>query len=280
MIKKNVFSHNSIITIKPARKWSLINLQELWAYRGLFLALVIRDIKVRYKQTVLGAAWAIIQPITAMIIFTIIFGKLAKIPSEGFPYPVFVYAGLLPWTFFANGLTSSGNSLVGSSNLVNKVYFPRLVIPASSVGSGIVDFFISSIILLILMAWYGVGWSSNMLVIPILMVGVLTTVLGIGMILSALTISYRDFRYVIPFMVQIWMYLTPVVYPLNFIPERWQWLLLMNPMSGYIDGFRSAYLGKPFQVEMIAVSMVLSIFLFVVGIYYFKKVEQRFADII
>ena len=278
--KKDIFGHDSITTIGPDRKWSLLNLEELWAYRELFLALVVRDIKVRYKQTVLGAAWAIIQPITAMIIFSIIFGRLAKIPSEGFPYPVFVYAGLLPWTFFSNGIAASGASLVGSANLVNKVYFPRLAIPTSSVGSGIVDFLISSLILLILMAWYGVGWSTNMLAIPFLMLGVLTTVLGIGMILSALTVSYRDFRYVIPFLVQIWMYLTPVVYPVSFIPEKWRWLLLINPMSGYIDSFRSAYLGKPFELEMIGVSLIMSIFLFIIGVYYFKKVEQRFADII
>ena len=279
-IDEDFFGHEHITTIRPPKGWQMLNLRELWAYRELLGVLSMRDIKVRYKQTVLGVAWAIIQPLTTMIIFTIIFGKLAKIPSEGFPYPVFVYAALLPWTFFSNAISTSGNSLVGSAQLVSKVYFPRLIIPLSSVGAGLIDLMISTGILLLLMLFYDVAWTTNILVAPFLMLGVVFCALGVGTILSALIVSYRDFRFVIPFMVQIWMYVTPVVYGVGFIPEKWRWLLMLNPMTGYIDGFRSAFLGKPFDWNAIGLSVLLSIFLLGIGVSYFQKVERRFADVI
>ena len=266
--------------IRPTSGWKKIDLAELWQYRELLLAFCMRDIKVRYKQTVLGATWAILQPLVTMVIFTVIFGRLAKIPSDGYDYQVFVYAGLLPWMFFANTVSTSSGSLVGSAHMVSKIYFPRLVVPLSSVGSGLVDFLVSTVILLLLMLVYQVDWTWRLTLAPFFLLGVMLTALGIGTALSALTVSYRDFRYVVPFMVQIWMYLTPVVYPVSFIPERWQWLLFLNPMSGYIDGFRSVFLGKPFDVTAILFSVVITAVVFVFGLRYFRKVEQRFADII
>jgi lipopolysaccharide transport system permease protein len=276
----DIFSSGHWTSIRPQKGWRLLDFRELLAYRELLITLIVRDIKVRYKQTVLGAAWAIIQPLTTMVIFTIIFGRLAQIPSEGFPYPVFVYSALLPWSFFANAISMSGNSLIGSASLVSKVYFPRLIIPISSIGAGFVDFLVSTVILFLLMLFYGVSWTSHLLVAPFLMAGVIFCAFGVGTILSALTVSYRDFRFIIPFMVQIWMYLTPVVYGVGFIPENYRWLLLLNPMSGYIDGYRAAFLGRPFDWTAIAVSVALSLVLFAAGTTYFRKVERRFADVI
>ena len=276
----DIFSSSHWTSIRPQSGWHLLDFREVWAYRELLAALAIRDIKVRYKQTVLGAAWAIIQPLTTMVIFTIIFGRLAQIPSEGFPYPVFVYSALLPWIFFANAISTSGNSLVGSTQLVSKVYFPRLIIPLSSIGAGLVDLLVSTAIMLLLMLFYGVNLTSHLLLAPFLMFGVTLCALGVGTILSALTVSYRDFRFVIPFMVQIWMYLTPVVYGVGFIPENYRWLLMLNPMSGYIDGCRAAFLGKPFDWTAIGISAAFTLVLFAIGTTYFQRVERRFADII
>ena len=278
--QKKSCDHERATRITASKGWQIQELRELWAYRGLLMVLTSRDIKVRYKQTVLGAAWAIIQPLTIMLIFSVIFGKLAKIPSEGFPYPVFVYAALLPWIYFANALTTSGGSLVNSSNLVSKVYFPRLIIPLSAVAGGLVDFLISSGILLLLMIYFDIPWTTNLLVAPFLVLGVILTAFGVGTILSALTVSYRDFRFVVPFLVQIWMYLTPVVYGVGFIPEKWRWLLLLNPLTGYIDGFRAAFLGRPFAWNSLAISFSLSLLIVLIGIGYFGKVERRFSDVI
>jgi lipopolysaccharide transport system permease protein len=278
--ENDIFSSEHWTSIGPQKVWRLADFRELWAYRELFVTMAVRDIRVRYKQTVLGAAWAVIQPLTTMAIFTIIFGRLAQIPSEGFPYPVFVYSALLPWIFFANAVSTSGNSLVGSMQLVSKVYFPRLIVPLSSIGAGLVDLLVSTVILLLLMLFYGVSWTGNLLLAPLLMVGVILCALGVGTILAALTVSYRDFRYVIPFMVQIWMYVTPVVYGVGFIPETYRWLLFLNPMSGYIDGYRSSFLGQPIDWIAIGVSVALSLLLLIIGIAYFHKVERRFADVI
>jgi len=266
--------------IEARKGFRSINLKELWDYRELLFVLTQRDIKVRYKQTVLGVAWAVIQPLLTMILFSVIFGKLAKIPSDGLPYPIFVYAGLLPWMFFANAISQSSSSLIGSSQLVSKVYFPRLIIPLSSVGSGLIDFAVSGVILLILMLWYGIGWSLHLLAVPLLVFAVIFTALGVGTLLSALTVSYRDFRYIIPFMVQFWMYATPVVYPASMFPEKWQWLLFINPMAGLIEGFRSAFLNQPFDWQGISISLAVSVIIFLAGVMYFEKVERRFADII
>ncbi|MGI9315951.1 MAG: ABC transporter permease, partial [bacterium] len=215
-----------------------------------------------------------------MVIFTVIFGRLAGIPSDGFAYPVFVYAGLLPWMLFASAISASSGSMVGSAHMVSKIYFPRVVIPFSSIGSGLVDFMVSTGILLLMMVVYSVPWTWQLLLAPFLLGGVILVALGVGTALSALTVSYRDFRYVVPFMVQIWMYLTPVVYPLSFIPEKWRWLLYLNPLTGYIDGFRSVFLGKEFDLPGIFSAVILTAVLFFGGMKYFRKVEQRFADVI
>ncbi len=274
------FSHEHLTVIEPPRGWRMLDWRELWAYRELLWVLTLRDVKVRYKQTVLGAAWAIIRPFTTMLIFSIVFGHLARMPSDGYPYPVFVYAGLLPWTFFAAAIGASGQSLVGSAHLVSKVYFPRLIIPLSSVGAGLVDLLISTAILLLMMLWYGVGWSLNLLAAPLLLAGVVFVALGVGTLLSALTVAYRDFTHVTPFLVQIWMYVTPVIFPVTLVPERWRWLLYLNPMTGLVEGFRSAFLGKPFDPSGLGISLAIGIALFVAGVAYFEKVERRFADII
>jgi len=229
---------------------------------------------------VLGFAWAIIQPVMMMVVFSVFFGRLAQMPSDGVPYPVFVYSALLPWTFFQNAVGASSNSLVGSANLVSKVYFPRLIIPLASVGGGVSDFLISAAVLLVLMVVYGVGFSINLLAAPVLMIGAIFTAVGVGAFLSALTVAYRDFRYIIPFMLQFWMFATPVVYPAAIVPEQWRWVYYLNPMAGIIEGFRSAFLGRPFVASALALSLAVSAVLFLVGIAYFEKVERRFADII
>ena len=274
------FGHQHVTVMEPPRGWRMLDWRELWAYRELLWVLTTRDIKVRYKQTVLGAAWAIIRPFLTMVIFSVVFGQLAKMPSDGFPYPVFVYAALLPWTFFSGAISTSGQSLVGSANLVSKVYFPRLIIPLSSVSAGLVDLMISTGILLLLMLWYGVGWSWQLLAAPLLLVALIFTALGIGTLLSALTVAYRDFTHLTPFLVQLWMYITPVIFPVSLVPERWQWLLYLNPMTGLVEGFRSAFLGKPFDLAGIGISLVIAVAILVVGVAYFEKVERRFADII
>lgn len=265
--------------IRPRAGWRSLDLKELWAYRELLWVLTLRDIKVRYKQTVLGVAWAVIQPVVTMVVFSIFFGRLAKLPSDGIPYPIFVYAALLPWTFFANALSNSANSLLGSANLVSKVYFPRLIIPLSSVGAGLIDFAVSAVILLILMLYYGVGWSPNLLLMPVLAAAVIFAALGVGTLLSALNVAYRDFRYVIPFLIQLWMFATPVVYPASLVPDRWRWLFYLNPMAGLIEGFRSTFLGRPFDLSALALSFIVAGLFFLGGVLYFKKVERRFADI-
>jgi lipopolysaccharide transport system permease protein len=274
------FDHQHVTVIEPHRGWRMLDWRELWAYRELLWVLTARDIKVRYKQSVLGAAWAVIRPFTTMVIFSVVFGRLAGIPSEGYPYPVFVYAALLPWTFFSTAIATSGQSLVGSAHLINKVYFPRLIIPLASAGAAMVDLLVSTGILLLMMAWYGVGWSWNLLAAPLLLLAVVFAALGVGTLLSALTVSYRDFNHITPFLIQVWMYITPVVFPVSLVPAKWQWLLYVNPMTGLVEGFRSAFLAKPFDVTGLAVSFAVAVAFFVAGVAYFERVERRFADII
>jgi lipopolysaccharide transport system permease protein len=274
------FGHEHVAVMEPPRGWRMLDWRELWAYRELLWVLTTRDIKVRYKQTVLGAAWAIIRPFLTMVIFSVVFGQLAKMPSDGYPYPVFVYAGLLPWIFFSAAISTSGQSLVGSANLLSKVYFPRLIIPLSSVGAGLVDLLISTGILLLMMLWYGVGWTWHLLAAPLLLAALVLTALGIGTLLSALTVAYRDFTHLTPFLVQVWMYVTPVIFPVSLVPERWQWLLYLNPLTGLVEGFRSAFLGKPFDLTGIGISLAIAVVILIIGVAYFEKVERRFADII
>jgi lipopolysaccharide transport system permease protein len=270
----------TVTVIEPPSGWRMLDLGELWAYRELLWALTVRDLKVRYKQTALGVVWAIIQPVTAMIIFSVIFGRLAGLPSDGYPYPVFVFAGLLPWMFFANAISAIGGSVVGSGALLSKIYFPRLIIPLTPIGSGLVDFAISTGVLLLLMVYYRVPWGPGLVAVPLLVVGVGVTALGVGALLAALTVAYRDFRYVIPFLTQMWLFATPVVYPGSLVPEVWRWALYLNPMAGWIDGLRAAFLGKTFDLVGLAISSGVAAVLLLGGVTYFAKVERRFADII
>jgi lipopolysaccharide transport system permease protein len=258
----------------------MLDLKELWGYRGLLGVLVRRDIKVRYKQSVFGVAWVLLRPLFSMAIFTLVFGMFVRVPSDGYPYALFVLAGLLPWIYFSTSVLSSGNSLVDSAGLIGKVYFPRLIIPLVSITGGLLDFFISIAFFLLAMPFFGVGWTANLLAVPALVLGVMVTTLGVGTLISALTVAYRDFGGIAGYALQIWMYATPVVYPESVIPERWRFLLFANPMAAQVEGFRSAFLGKPFDTAAIALSLGISAVLFVIGVAYFGKVERRFADII
>ena len=242
--------------------------------------MILRDLKVRYKQTVLGIAWAVIQPVTMMLIFTLVFGQLAKIPSDGYPYPIFVFSGMLAWNFFANSVSTAGMSLVGSSNLISKVYFPRIIIPLGSIGVSFVDFLIGSLLLLSLMAYFALPLTWNILMLPLYLIGLTMVSVGMGSWLAAVTVTYRDFRFVIPYMIQVWMYLTPIIYPVSFVPEKWRWLLYLNPMYAWIGGIRSSFLGQGVDLTGLAVSSFLSLVIFCLGLVYFEKAQRRFADII
>jgi lipopolysaccharide transport system permease protein len=268
------------IIIKPTRNWVSLKLRDLWQYRELFYFLTWRDVKVRYKQTVIGFLWAIIQPFLKMVVFSIIFGSLAKMDSEGFPYPIFLYAGLLPWQFFASSVSRTGESIVGSTSLITKVYFPRLIIPIASIGACLVDFAISFLILIILMLYYSVVPTLSIFIVLPLALATIFTALGVGVFISALNVAYRDFRYVVPFFVQIWMFLTPVIYTTRIIPENWRWLILLNPMAGIVDAYRSAILGKAFEWGDLGISMAIAVVIFISGIMYFRKTEKYFADIV
>ncbi|MGE0132046.1 MAG: ABC transporter permease [Blastocatellales bacterium] len=268
-----------LVSIRAASR-AAIDLKSLWAYRELLYFLTWRDIKVRYKQTALGAAWAIIQPLFTMIIFTIFFGKFAKMPSDGIAYPLFAYAGLLPWTFFSNAVTNSGNSLVGSSNLITKVYFPRMIIPGAAVAAGLVDLSIAFGILVAMMIYYDVGATWNLLMLPALVVLTTLLAIGIGMWTSALNVKYRDIRYALPFAVQLLMFATPIIYPVSIVPQRWRWLLNFNPLSGIIEGYRAAFFGRPFNWPMLAASAVITSALLIYAAFYFRRMERTFADIV
>jgi len=268
------------IIIQPTRGWLSLKLRDIWQYRELLYFLTWRDVKVRYKQTVIGFLWAIIQPFLKMVVFSIIFGTLAKMDSEGFPYPIFLYAGLLPWQFFASSVDRSGESVVASANLITKVYFPRLIIPIASIGACLVDFAISFIILIILMLYYNVVPTLSIFMVLPLVLATTFTALGVGTFISALNVAYRDFRHIVPFFVQIWMFLTPVVYATRIIPENWRWLILLNPMAGIVDAYRSAILGKPFEWSNLGISMAIAVVIFLCGLIYFRKTERYFADIV
>jgi lipopolysaccharide transport system permease protein len=269
----------SVTVIRPRSGWIAINWGEMWEARELLYYLVLRDVTVRYKQTVLGVTWAVIQPIFSMLIFTIIFGHFAKIPSDGQPYAVFVYAGLLPWMFFSNALSSASQSLVNQQSLLTKVYLPRLFVPAASVGGGLVDLAISFVVFAGLMLFYRVVPGWGIVAVPLLVALTIMAALGVGLSLSAVTVTYRDFRYVVPFLIQAWMYLSPVIYPVSLVPPEWQWLLALNPMVGIIDGFRSALLHQPWNLTTLAVSAVMACAALVYGLFHFRKTERRFADV-
>ncbi len=267
------------LVIRPRSGWIAIDWAELWATREILAFLILRDVKVRYKQTVLGVMWAALQPLFTMLIFTVIFGRFAKIPSEGMPYAVFVFAGLLPWTFFSNAVGQASGSLVNQQALLTKIYLPRLFVPGAAVGGGLIDLGISGLVFLAIMAFYRVVPGWGFLALPLLVVLTTAAALGVGLALAALTVTYRDFRYVVPFMIQSWMYISPVIYPVSVVPVQYQWLLALNPMAGIIDAFRSALLGLPWNMVTLSVSSASSAVLLVFGLYYFRKTERRFADV-
>jgi lipopolysaccharide transport system permease protein len=274
-------SASTVIRIEPSRGWFTFDLKELWEYRELLLFLAWRDIKVRYKQTSLGIAWAVIQPVTTMLIFTGIFGKLAQVPSEGLPYPIFAFSAVLPWNYFAGALTISTNSVVTNSNLISKVYFPRIIVPLSGVISGVVDFGIGLVILIGMMFWFGIVPTWGIVVLPCFLLLATATALGVGLWLSALNARYRDIGYLIPFLIQCWMYASPVAYPVSLVPEKWRLVYSLNPMVGVIEGFRWGLLGKQHPaVGVMAVSILAVIGLLVAGVCFFKHMERTFADVV
>ena len=269
------------VVIQPAPRWPGINAGELWANRELLLFLVWRDIKVQYAQTALGAAWAVLQPLLTMLIFTVIFGRLAKIPSDGVPYSVFTLAALIPWMYFSNAFSAASSSLVTSANLITKVYFPRLIIPLVSVLSGLVNFAVSCVVLALMMAWYHV--SPSLLAVPMIPALILLTIVtatGVGCWLAAIYIQYRDVRHIVPFIVQIWMYISPVVYPLSLVPDRYRTLYALNPMAGIIQTFRVVLLRTgPVPWDTLGVSTIVAVLLFVSGTLYYRRTEHLFADV-
>ncbi|HET7321922.1 MAG TPA: ABC transporter permease [Longimicrobiaceae bacterium] len=269
------------LVIEPASRWPRIDVRELWAYRGLFLFLVWRDVKVKYAQTVMGVGWAVLQPVLTMVVFTVIFGRFAKIPSDGVPYSVFSLAAMVPWTYFSTALSGASNSLVSSTNLITKVYFPRLVIPFAPVLAGLVDFGIGFAILLCFMLAYGiVPGLSALVLVPTLLLATMLTAAGMGCWLSALNIQYRDVKYVIPFLVQVWMYASPIVYPMSMVPEKYRAIYALNPMAGVVEGFRSALLGtNAVAWSTIGVSLTAGLVLFLSGAAYFRRTERIFADV-
>jgi len=270
-----------VLRIEPSHGWVSLRLHELWEFRELLYFLTWRDIKVRYKQTVLGAAWAIIQPFFTMVVFSLFFGRLAKMPSDGIPYPIFAFAALVPWTFFANGLTQSSNSLVGSANLIKKVYFPRLVIPTSSVISGVVDFVLAFSVLLGMMVFYGIVPTVNAIWLPFLLVLAFVTALGVGLWFSAMNVQFRDVRYTIPFLTQFWLFATPVAYPSSLLSEPWRMIYGINPMVGVVEGFRWALLDTDTAPgPVIMASSLAALIILVGGAFYFRRMEKTFADVV
>ncbi len=270
-----------VTVIRPSRGWISLNLHDLWEYRELLYFLTWRDIKVRYKQTVLGAAWAIIQPFFTMVVFSLFFGKLARIPSDDIPYPIFSYAALVPWTFFANGLSQSSTSLVASANLIKKAYFPRLVVPISAVISGGVDFVLAFVVLLGMMLFYGIVPTVAVVWLPLLLLLALMTSLGVGLWLTAMNVQFRDVRYAIPFLAQAWMFATPIAYPSSLLDESWRTLYGINPMAGVVEGFRWALLGtETAPGPIILVSALVAVGLLVSGAFYFRRMEKTFADVV
>src|SRR2546423_2744972 len=268
------------LILRPGGGWTSLGLRELWEYRELLYFLVWRDIKVRYKQTVLGGAWAIIQPFFMMIVFSLFFGRLARVPSDGVPYPVFTFCALLPWQLFAQALSESSNSLVANERLITKVYFPRLVVPLSAVLGGLVDFAIAFVVLGLMMAYYGITPHFAVLTLPLLVLLAVMTAFGVGLWLSALNVQYRDVRYTITFLTQFWMFATPIAYPSSIVPERCRPLYGFNPMAGVVEGFRWALLGTRPPGAMLAVSVVAVIMILVGGLYYFRRMEETFADVV
>jgi len=271
----------SEVLIEPPRNWLNIHLRELWQYRELLFFLVWRDIKIRYKQTLIGAAWAILQPVLTMVIFSVIFGSLLKTSSDGIPYPLFSFAALIPWQLFSRALSDSANSLVNNQQMVTKIYFPRLFLPTASILSGLLDFGISMLVLFGMMFYYQVKITWAMLTLPFFVLLAVMTALAAGIWLSALNVRYRDIKYALPFLLQIWLYATPIAYSTKIIPEQWRFIAGLNPMSGVVNGFRWALLGQTSETSiLLGISIVIVVFLFLSGLVYFQYMEQTFADIV
>ena len=269
-----------LVVIQPSKRWSILSFKDIWAYRELLYFLTWRDVKVRYKQTALGVAWAILQPLFMMVIFTIFFGRLANVGSAGIPYPLFALAGLVPWTFFSNSVTASSNSLVGSANLITKVYFPRLIVPAAALLAGLVDFVLAFFLLIGLMVYYQVVPTLHLLFFPVVVLLTALFGLGVGTWMSALNVKYRDVRFALPFLIQLWLFISSVIMPSSSLAPRWRWLLKLNPMSGIIEAYRSSLFGLPFDWPSIGIAALLTILTLVYAIYSFGRVERSFADII
>jgi lipopolysaccharide transport system permease protein len=267
------------ILIEPPKSWFSLRLREVWAYRELLFFFVWRDIKVRYKQTVLGVTWAVLQPLLTMVLFSFVFGKLAKIPTDGIPYPIFSYAGLLPWQLFSRTITDSATSLVNNQNMVTKIFFPRLILPLSSGLSGLVDFGIALLILFGLMVYYSTIPTWRILLLPFLVIITILTSTSVGLWLSALAVRYRDIKFITPFIVQAWLFITPVAYSSSLIPQKWQWLYNLNPMTGVVDGFRWILFGQASNFNnMIFISIGVVVFIGVTGLIFFQRMELTFAD--
>jgi len=269
-----------VVTIEARKALVPLSLPDLWACRELLYFLMWRDIKVRYKQTALGAAWAVIQPLVTMIVFTYFFGKLAKVPTDGVPYPIFFYTGLLLWTFFSNAVTSGANSLIGNSNLIAKVYFPRLIIPSAAVGAGLLDFAIASVLLIGMLVYYDfpVTWGYLMLLPMVALTTLLA--LGVGIWFSALNVKYRDVRYALPFLIQMWLFVSPIIYPLSLVPEEWRWAMWLNPVTGIVEAFRAALFGRPFLWPALAYSAGFSLVMIAYASHAFRRMERTFAELI
>jgi lipopolysaccharide transport system permease protein len=269
------------IRVERSRGWVSLRLGDLWAYRELVYFLTWRDIKVRYKQTVLGAAWAILQPVLTMLVFSLFFGRLARMPSEGVPYPLFTFAALVPWTFFANGLTQSSNSLVGSANLITKVYFPRLIVPVATILSGVIDLILAFAVLVVMMAYYHITPSANVVWLPVFLLLAVMASLGTGLWLSAMNVQFRDVRYTVPFLTQFWLFATPIAYPSSLLSQPWRTIFGINPMVGAVDGFRWALFGHAAPpLTIAAVSFASALLVLVTGALYFRRMERTFADIV
>lgn len=268
------------IRIQPMRGWVSLQLHELWSYRELLYFLAWRDVKVRYKQTALGALWAILVPVLNMVVFTVIFGNFAKMPSDGIPYPIFSYTALLPWTYFATSLSGASNSLLGSASMITKVYFPRLIVPISSVFSGLIDFSFAFLVMIGMMFFYHTQPTIYVLLLPLFLILAMVTALGFGLWLSAFNVKYRDVRYIVPFLIQFWNFATPVIYPSSLLSEPWRTLSGLNPMVGVIEGFRWALLGSKPPELMIIVSTVMAVIVLVTGAFYFRRMEKNFADLV
>ncbi len=270
-----------ITVLRPSAGWSALNLKDIWAHRELLYFLIWSDLKLRYKQTSLGAVWAVLQPLLTMVVYSVFLGRLARVPSDGIPYPVFVYTALVPWTYFSNALTQSSLSLIRHERVITKVFFPRLIIPLSAVAAGLVDLGITFILLVGIVVYYGIVPGIAILMMPVFIVVATVTALAVSLWLSALNVQYRDVRYTVPFLTQVWMFVTPVIYPSSLVPERWHVLYGLNPMAGVVEGFRWSLLGQENpSVPILLMSATMTLVILIGGLYYFRRMERTFADVV